>query len=152
MFLSRSGQAWLILAVTMGFLLVVLFLMVSWMPPPEASSEVACAANMRVISGALELYEERQRMKAVPWQDLGDPASSSCRLIVAGCLKQPVRKPLPDCSYNISREPGGAMVSCVIHGDIRHCEEERARKRRLPAVMISFVRRFWNHYSPFATH
>ncbi|MBF0406571.1 MAG: prepilin-type N-terminal cleavage/methylation domain-containing protein [Candidatus Riflebacteria bacterium] len=82
----------------------------------EQAREKACYANMRVILGAVEMYnmDNTSMIKS----DLGDVTGTVTTL--SGYLKGKVNKPETSCSYSISGDitlPDG-RIYCTTHGSV----------------------------------
>ncbi|GAB4269078.1 MAG: hypothetical protein Kow0029_04900 [Candidatus Rifleibacteriota bacterium] len=84
----------------------------------EQAREKACYANMRVILGAIEMYNMDHTSMITSMGDAGDPTTSTSVLVTGKYLKSPVSKPETGCSYEGSALDGTGLISCVIHGTV----------------------------------
>lgn len=79
----------------------------------------ACAANMRVMNGSIELYN----MDNTPMlKDVSEEMVREGGIIVkSGVLKQPIQKPTEKCKYiftgDFSKVDAG-VISCEAHGTV----------------------------------
>jgi prepilin-type N-terminal cleavage/methylation domain-containing protein len=81
----------------------------------EQAREKACYANMRVILGAVEMYNMDHTTMMTT--DLGEVTSSVT--LLNGYLKGKVNKPESSCSYGISGNIStDGRITCVTHGTI----------------------------------
>ena len=82
----------------------------------DQAREKACYANMRVILGAVEMYN----------MDNSDMTSSIsdgwCQSggggVTGEYLKKKISYPTPECSYGGSSLTGGGTITCTVHGTV----------------------------------
>lgn len=92
----------------------------------------ACCANMRVIQGAIELYNMDHTDKMITQLD---PAAigPDGMLITEKYLKAAIPKPDPQCSYSSEGDlTGDGVIRCGFHGTV---DEAVAKKVELPVTM-----------------
>ena len=89
----------------------------------EQAREKACYANMRVILGAVEMYNMDNTTMMTELKD-ADAATAGGALVKGKYLKSPVNKPEKDCAYSGKGIDGTGLIECKIHGTI----EEKAAK------------------------
>ncbi len=84
----------------------------------EQAREKACYANMRVILGAVEMYNMDHSDMITT--DMGDPTDASSVLVSGGYLKGPIAKPETKCSYKIDGDISGVgkIVCSEVHGSV----------------------------------
>lgn len=81
----------------------------------EAARQKACYSNIRVILGALEMYNmDHSQMH----DSLADADCTTGYLVTDGYLKTAVTKPETGCSYSGSNLTGNGLISCAVHGTI----------------------------------
>lgn len=83
----------------------------------EQAREKACYANMRVILGAVEMYnmDNTSMMTAL---DDGDATTTAGKLVSGKYLKSPVNRPETGCSYSGTSIDGTGLIVCDFHGTI----------------------------------
>lgn len=80
----------------------------------QLSREKACYANMRVLLGAIEMYNMDNSVMLKTADD-----SAEQRLIADKFLKAPLSKPEPGCRYTSTGDLTGAgKVKCDVHGTV----------------------------------
>lgn len=81
----------------------------------ELAREKACYANMRVLLGAIEMYNMDQSVSItiITPDDLN-------RLVHDGYLKGELSPPTPECSYSSTGDMTGrdGRVTCAVHGTV----------------------------------
>ncbi|MFZ2961139.1 MAG: hypothetical protein WA705_30030 [Candidatus Ozemobacteraceae bacterium] len=78
----------------------------------DAASQAACHANMRMLQGAVEMYnmDNGVSLKALD-------ASGMKLLLDKKYLRVPPRPPLPSCKYNSQGDLStGGHIRCIVHG------------------------------------
>ena len=82
----------------------------------DQAREKACYANMRVILGAVEMYnmDHSDMTDSIAMTDV----QSSGKLVTGEYLKKKISKPTPSCSYSGSSLTGGGTISCGVHGTV----------------------------------
>ncbi|MBI3039069.1 prepilin-type N-terminal cleavage/methylation domain-containing protein [bacterium] len=83
----------------------------------EQAREKACYANMRVVLGAIEMYNmDNSAMKTA----LADADTQSGVLTSGGYLKNAVSKPEVGCVYtNTNDLTTSGYISCAVHGPVQ---------------------------------
>jgi prepilin-type N-terminal cleavage/methylation domain-containing protein len=84
----------------------------------EQAREKACYANMRVILGAVEMYnmDHTTMMTSIADADVTD---ASKELTSGQYLKGQVSKPESGCSYGASGDlTGQGRITCSVHGQV----------------------------------
>ncbi|PKL43740.1 MAG: hypothetical protein CVV41_08195 [Candidatus Riflebacteria bacterium HGW-Riflebacteria-1] len=89
----------------------------------------ACAANMRVMTGAIELYnmDHSEMLKDVDFSMFQDGGL----MMKSGVLKQPIQLPTDKCSYSFTgnfAEVDAGVISCAAHGTIKEIDDKYPRK------------------------
>ncbi|HMM61001.1 MAG TPA: prepilin-type N-terminal cleavage/methylation domain-containing protein [Candidatus Rifleibacterium sp.] len=84
----------------------------------EQAREKACYANMRVILGAIEMYNMDKTSMLKSMADAGDPTTSASALVSGKYLKSPVNKPEMSCGYGGTELDGTGLIFCDVHGTI----------------------------------
>ncbi len=83
----------------------------------EQAREKACYANMRVILGAIEMYNMDKTTMLTTLSD--EAATTSAGALVAGkYLKSPVNRPETSCSYSGANMDGTGLIKCGEHGTV----------------------------------
>ena len=82
----------------------------------EAARQKACYSNIRVILGAIEMYNmDHSAMKSTLADS--DVNVSTATLVSEGYLKTKVSKPETGCSYSSTGDiTGNGLISCAVHG------------------------------------
>lgn len=82
----------------------------------EQAREKACYANIRVILGAIEMYNmDHSAMKT----SIVDGDVTGTGILVTGqYLKTPVTKPETGCSYAGTNVDTTGKISCTVHGTV----------------------------------
>lgn len=83
----------------------------------ESARQKACYSNIRVILGAVEMYNmDHSAMKS----GLADTdVQSGGYLVTEGYLKTAVNKPETDCAYSSTGDlTGSGLISCARHGTV----------------------------------
>ena len=82
----------------------------------EQAREKACYANIRVILGAIEMYNmDHSAMKA----SVADADVIGTGILISGqYLKTPVTKPETGCVYTGANVDTTGRISCNIHGTV----------------------------------
>ncbi len=83
----------------------------------EQAREKACYANMRVILGAVEMYNMDNTSMMTALAD-GDASTSAGKLVAGKYLKSPVSKPEKSCTYSGNNIDGTGLIACIVHGTI----------------------------------
>jgi len=88
----------------------------------------ACAANMRVMMGCIEMYnmDHAEMMKTPDFSMFQEGGL----MMQKGLLKQPIQLPGDKCSYSFSgnfAEVDAGVISCSIHGTVKDIEEKYPR-------------------------
>ncbi len=83
----------------------------------EQAREKACYANMRVILGAIEMYNMDNTSMMSALAD-GDATGSAGKLVAGKYLKSPVNRPEMSCSYSGTSMDGTGLINCAIHGTV----------------------------------
>ena len=84
----------------------------------DQAREKACYANMRVILGAVEMYN-MDNSSMTDTVSMGDVDSSTGKLVSGEYLKRKMSKPTPGCSYsNDGNLTGGGTIKCDCHGTV----------------------------------
>jgi len=83
----------------------------------EQAREKACYANMRVILGAVEMYNMDNTSMMSALAD-GDATGSAGSLVSGKYLKSPVNRPEMSCTYSGAAIDGTGLISCGVHGTI----------------------------------
>ena len=82
----------------------------------EQAREKACYANIRVILGAIEMYNmDHSAMKGTIAD--GDTQAAGI-LVTGGYLKTAVTKPETGCSYAGANVDTTGRISCTVHGTV----------------------------------
>jgi prepilin-type N-terminal cleavage/methylation domain-containing protein len=83
----------------------------------EQARQKACYANMRVILGAIEMYN-MDHNKMI--ESMGDaaPTDKTGLLVSGGYLKAPVSTPENDCSYLGEDLHDAGLIECNKHGTV----------------------------------
>lgn len=83
----------------------------------QQTRDKACYANMRVILGAIEMYNmDHQDMITT---SLDDPFKKSSVLVKGRYLKSEIHRPEPDCNYRIVGDmTGSGYITCDVHGSV----------------------------------
>lgn len=76
----------------------------------ESARQKSCYANIRVILGAVEMYN----MDSSQMMDNLDING----LVTQGYLKSEPAKPESDCGYNGSNLTGNGVITCTRHGSV----------------------------------
>lgn len=114
--------------ITTFIILSILFVVFILNPNPpfkktnEKARARACAANMRVMTGVIEMYNlDRENSLKFPEYEMFQTGGD---LIKLGYLKAPIIKPAKECSYNFTGDfsviedvPGeSGVIFCSFHG------------------------------------
>ncbi|MDD3145939.1 MAG: prepilin-type N-terminal cleavage/methylation domain-containing protein [Candidatus Riflebacteria bacterium] len=83
----------------------------------EQAREKACYANMRVILGAIEMYNMDNTSMMATLADT-DATTSGGKLVSGKYLKSPVTRPEKSCSYSGAAMDGTGLIVCSIHGTV----------------------------------
>ncbi len=83
----------------------------------EQAREKACYANMRVILGAIEMYNMDNTSMMATLADT-DATSSTGKLCSNKYLKSPVTRPEKDCLYSGTDMDVAGLISCSMHGTV----------------------------------
>lgn len=77
----------------------------------------ACMANIRVITGAIEMYNMDNEEKISTHLD--DPTRNSASLVEKKYLKSPLMSPERECFYRIDGDmTENGVISCDVHGTL----------------------------------
>ncbi|MFZ2960778.1 MAG: prepilin-type N-terminal cleavage/methylation domain-containing protein [Candidatus Ozemobacteraceae bacterium] len=79
----------------------------------EQAREKACYANMRVILGAIEMYNMDSSAMLSAYS-----STDEATLISGGYLKSKITKPETGCVLSGSALTGQGKISCAIHGTV----------------------------------
>ncbi len=83
----------------------------------DGSRMKACYANMRVILGAIEMYNmDHQQMR--DWVSDADVTSPDGMLVRGGYLKTPISRYEPDCYYSGQGLTKDGKIVCSRHGTV----------------------------------
>lgn len=83
----------------------------------EQAREKACYANMRVILGAIEMYNMDHTAMITALADT-DATTSGGTLVSGKYLKSPVSRPESSCSYTGSGMDAEGLINCSQHGTV----------------------------------
>lgn len=88
----------------------------------EPAREKACYANMRVILGAIEMYNmDHSEMISTR---LDDPTKANSILVQGKYLKSPITPPETECYYRIKGDiTGNGLIVCDKHGTVEGNDE-----------------------------
>ncbi len=84
----------------------------------EQAREKACYANMRVILGAIEMYNMDHTAMISTMGDAGDPTTNGSALVSGRYLKSAVSKPESGCGYEGENLDGTGLIECTLHGTV----------------------------------
>ncbi|MFZ5949694.1 MAG: hypothetical protein ACOYXC_03240 [Candidatus Rifleibacteriota bacterium] len=83
----------------------------------------ACYANMRILLGAIEMYNMDHETKINYKVD--DPTREDSLLVKERYLKSPLTKPDTDCSYSIAGDvTRDGFIKCSVHGQAEEPAEQ----------------------------
>lgn len=83
----------------------------------QQARQKACQANMRVILGAVEMYNMDNSAGMDALAD-GDATTSAGTLVSARYLRAPVTRPETACSYTGTAMLSDGQIECSEHGTI----------------------------------
>ncbi len=84
-----------------------------FLPRRKGSPGIACYANMRVLLGAVEMYNMEHETKI---SEFSDPTTIEM-LITSRYLKTSIQRPESTCSYSNDGDLAGVgIISCTVHG------------------------------------
>lgn len=116
----------------------------------EQAREKACYANMRILLGAIEMYnmDHSIMMNEVP----DDVMTSNCVLVHGKYLRNQITPPEQTCSYYGSNIVDGGLIYCASHGSVESPECDAVP----PGQAVKIVRtdttpwttRAWNAFLP----
>ncbi|NLI79145.1 MAG: hypothetical protein GX442_22220 [Candidatus Riflebacteria bacterium] len=127
-FLASPSPTWAEAALKTGvraaFCLVSLFCLLTVASPfqrdRDQARQKACMANLRLILGAVEMYNmDATGALRLTTLETTDVASGGW-LVTAGWLKSPIVPPTPQCDYRGTDLAGLASLSCAFHGSLEH--------------------------------
>ncbi len=98
----------------------------------------ACAANMRVLLGAVEMYNMDKPVKL----DMVDEKVIA-RLVRESYLKMPLSRPDPGCSYSgrdlVRSTNPDECIRCVVHGtvaDVQKFASEYYQSEKMKTIIV----------------
>lgn len=95
----------------------------------DAAYARACAANMRVMTGAIEMYNmDHSEMLKEPDFSM---FSEGGVMLETGLLKQPIQLPTDKCSYSFTgdfSDIDSGVISCSVHGTIEEIDKKYPRR------------------------
>lgn len=104
----------------------------------EQPRDKACAANIRVLKGAIEMFNMDIASGTIDsLADCGDPFSPSCLLLKEGCLKVQMSRPEPACEYVGTGLSKGGEIRCRNHGSLAEIEAAVAARERSPLFILT---------------
>jgi len=116
---------------TVGILLTTGCGTTSFKNARDIAREKACAANMRVIGCAIELYNMDNKVFITELKP--EMIETNGSLLQQKCLRHPIRKPEHKCSYCSRGNLGDpkdekAEIFCTFHGSVQEIDNKLRKK------------------------
>ncbi len=139
-----------------GFLPIAALAIPNFRKSREQARGKACFANMRVLLGAIEMYNMDHTELVT--NNIGDPTDPDNFLVKGGYLKGPLSKPESGCTYGVIGDISGTgHIFCTVHGtvdEIGQGQNNGERFRYDPTtntiiteqVVTTWYTRIWNDY------